>query len=120
MSRKVIPFPIERPRQDLPGYIEARHLVERMGPALAMRVAEYLCIEAVMATKTPARYLGRVRPAPWILAKTGIDLMMLVRGLAELYELRDSDRKAFNRADREYQARLKAETKAARAGRKGP
>lgn len=107
MNRKVIPFPIQRPPEGLPGYRDAETIVARLGPALAVRVAEYILIEAVMATKTPVGTTGRVRPAPWLLAGSSIDVMMAVRALAELHEFRERDPKGFVKADREFRARRK-------------
>lgn len=111
---KVLTFPDRRPTEGLPGYRDAETLVERLGPAAAMRVAEYIIIEAAMATKTPIGKKGRVRPAPWLLAGASVDVMMEVRRLADLHEFRERDPEGFAKADREFHANRKA----ARRGRR--
>jgi hypothetical protein len=111
---KVLRFPDRRPTEGLPGYRDAETLVERLGPAAAMRVAEYIIIEAAMATKTPIGKKGRVHPAPWLLAGSSVDVMMVVRKLADLYEFRERDPQGFAKADREFHRNRQA----ARRGRR--
>lgn len=104
MTARILTFPAKRPDKGPPGYAEARQIIARFGPALAVRIAEYILIDAVFDLKERINH----KPVPHVLARHGIDLSMATRSLANLFDLFFADRKAFNKVERAYCERRKA------------
>lgn len=92
-----------------PGFDEARTLVQRLGPALSLHVAEYIVLNALFLAKDES-FGGRA--VPTVLAGPSVDASMAVRHIAELHELHERDPKAFARLDRIYRKQRRAGAKA--------